>query len=165
MSADVRGIEVELCMFVAEPTPDGPASAPDSGNSVELTPRVNSDAREWRLVEPDTDASPTRRWFGLASAALGLCLAVYHATDLHAALAIRQDAQLARRMLHARVSSSYELTFPNNHEVNKSTQEMLAATTTRIRVDGFMALLGGVLLVGGLGMYKANGFPSRDDVG
>ena len=164
MSADVRGIDVESCMFVAEPTPDGPVGAPDDGEPVEPTPRTNPQPREWRLVEPHTEASPTKRWAGLACAALGLCLAVYYASDLPAARAIRQDAQLQRRMLYARVRSDYELLFPNNHEVNKSTQETLAATTARIRVDGFMALLGGVLLVGGLGMYKSNGSPSRSDV-
>ena len=163
MSAEVRGIDVESCTFVADPTAEGSTGVPENA-SVELTPATNAEPREWRLVEPHTDASPTKRWAGLACAALGLCLAVCYASDLHAALAIRQDAQLSRRVLGAHVRSDYELLFPNNHEVSQSTQETLAATTTRIRVDGFMALLGGALLVGGLGMYKANGSPSRSDV-
>jgi hypothetical protein len=163
MSADVRGIDVESCTFVGEPTPDGPVSVPDDAKPVEPMPQMNPQPREWRLVEPQTEA-PAKRWLGLACAALGLCLAAFYASDLHAALAIQQDAQLSRRMLSARVRSDYELLFPNNHEVNQTTQETLAATRTRIRVDGFMALLGGVLLVGGLGMYKSNGSQSRNDV-
>ena len=125
---------------------------------------MNPGPPEWRLVEPHTEASPAKRWAGLACAALGLCLAVFYALDLHAARAIREDAQLSRRVLATRARSDYELLFPNNLAVNRSTQATLAATKTRIRVDGFMALLGGALLVGGLGMYKSNGARSRDDV-
>ena len=122
------------------------------------------DVREWRLIEPQPQArSPRKRCAGVAFAALGLCLAVFYGFDLHAAMAIRDDARLSRRVLGANVRSDYELTFPNHHSVNHSTQETLAATQNRIHFDGFMALLGAVLLVGGLGMYKANISPSRRD--
>jgi hypothetical protein len=165
MSADVRGIDVESCTFVPDPTANGSAGAPMDNEPVELTaPPTSPEPREWRLVEPRTESSPARRWVGLACAALGLCLAVFYASDLHAALAIRQEAQLSRRVLGAHVRSDYELLFGNNPAVNLSTQETLAATKTRIRVDGFLTLLGGVLVVGGLGMYKSNGCPSRNDV-
>ena len=163
MSADVRGIDVESCTFVAEPTADGAVRAPDDGESVELTPPMNPEPREWRVVEPRKEASPAKRWVGLACAAVGLCLAAFYALDLHAALEIQEDAQLSRRVLETRARSDYELLFPNNAQLNQSTKVTLAATKTRIRVDAFVTLLGGVLLVGGLGMYKLNGADSRDD--
>ena len=126
MAADVRGIDVESCTSLEEPRVDELATAaPTDVDPVESPAGRKPDVREWRLIGPQPQArSPRKRCAGVAFAALGLCLAVFYGFDLHAAMAIRDDARLSRRVLGANVRSDYELTFPNHHSVNHSTQEI-----------------------------------------
>jgi hypothetical protein len=101
---------------------------------------------EWQA--PRQRPAPGRRWAGILCAVAGIALLGYFANDARYPLRERREAEERLHKLH-------QTGYAGAAEKVKDAEAAARDATYRLRVDGLLALLGGVALTAGWSMSRA----------
>ena len=110
---------------------------------------------DWQT--PSEPVAPWRRPVGIVTAIVGLAMLVYFGMDLQYPLRERHTAREELGKIQAGV---YGYVYAKTLH---AAEAAIRDTTFRIRLDGALALLGGMALTGGWLMAKSGGVTSRDE--